>query len=67
MEAVVARDSGAAIMARRAGVVDQVDAQRIVVRATEMMSNPASRAWTSTACASSSAPTRTPASTSARW
>ncbi|WP_407530489.1 DNA-directed RNA polymerase subunit beta [Methylobacterium oryzisoli] len=35
MEAVVARDSGAAIAARRAGVIDQVDATRIVVRATE--------------------------------
>ncbi|WP_313135176.1 DNA-directed RNA polymerase subunit beta [Paracoccus jeotgali] len=35
MEGTVARDSGAAIMARRSGVVDQVDAQRIVVRATE--------------------------------
>jgi DNA-directed RNA polymerase subunit beta len=35
MEAVVARDSGAAIGARRAGIVDQVDATRIVVRATE--------------------------------
>jgi DNA-directed RNA polymerase subunit beta len=37
IEGVVARDSGAAIMARRAGVIDQVDAQRIVVRATEML------------------------------
>ena len=35
MEAVVARDSRAAIVARRAGVVEQVDAMRIVVRATE--------------------------------
>jgi len=35
MEAVVARDSGAAITARRTGVVDQVDAKRIVIRATE--------------------------------
>ena len=35
MEAVVARDSGAAIAARRAGVVDQVDATRIVIRATD--------------------------------
>ncbi len=35
MEAVVARDSGAAIGARRAGIIDQVDATRIVVRATE--------------------------------
>jgi len=37
MEATVARDSGAAIMTRRAGIIDQVDAQRIVVRATEML------------------------------
>ncbi len=37
MEGVVARDSGAAIGARRAGVVDQVDATRIVIRATEEM------------------------------
>ena len=35
MEAIVARDSGAAIAARRAGIVDQIDATRIVVRATE--------------------------------
>lgn len=34
MERKVAIDSGAAIQARRAGIVDQVDAQRIVVRAT---------------------------------
>ncbi len=35
MEAVVARDSGAAITARRGGVVVQVDAKRIVIRATQ--------------------------------
>jgi DNA-directed RNA polymerase subunit beta len=35
MERIVARDSGAAIAAKRAGVVEQVDATRIVVRATE--------------------------------
>ncbi|AZO24012.1 MULTISPECIES: DNA-directed RNA polymerase subunit beta [unclassified Mesorhizobium] len=35
MEPVVARDSGAAIGARRGGIVDQVDATRIVIRATE--------------------------------
>jgi DNA-directed RNA polymerase subunit beta len=35
MEGVVARDSGAAIGARRTGMVDQVDATRIVIRATE--------------------------------
>src|ERR671916_740973 len=34
MEETVARDSGAAIAARRSGVVDQVDATRIVVRVT---------------------------------
>ena len=35
MESIVARDSGAAIAARRTGFVDQVDATRIVIRATE--------------------------------
>ncbi|MEE2567760.1 DNA-directed RNA polymerase subunit beta [Hyphobacterium marinum] len=35
MESVVARDSGAAIVARREGVVEQIDATRIVVRATK--------------------------------
>ncbi|MBS9475840.1 DNA-directed RNA polymerase subunit beta [Ancylobacter radicis] len=35
MESIVARDSGAAIAARRTGVIDQVDATRIVIRATE--------------------------------
>src|SRR6478672_7049953 len=35
MEGTVARDSGAAIAARRTGIIDQVDATRIVVRATE--------------------------------
>ncbi|MEQ1615492.1 MAG: DNA-directed RNA polymerase subunit beta, partial [Hyphomicrobiaceae bacterium] len=34
IEEVVARDSGAAIAARRAGIIDQVDATRIVIRAT---------------------------------
>ncbi|MEM7441285.1 MAG: DNA-directed RNA polymerase subunit beta, partial [Pseudomonadota bacterium] len=35
IEEVVARDSGAAITARRGGIIDQVDAMRIVIRATE--------------------------------
>jgi DNA-directed RNA polymerase subunit beta len=35
MEAAVARDSGAALTAKRNGVVDQVDARRIVVKVTE--------------------------------
>jgi DNA-directed RNA polymerase subunit beta len=34
MEEAVARDSGATIVARRAGTVDQIDGSRIVVRAT---------------------------------
>ncbi len=35
MEGVVARDSGVAIIARRTGEIEQIDAKRIVVRATE--------------------------------
>ena len=37
IESKVARDSGAAITARRGGVIDQVDAMRIVVRVTDAM------------------------------
>ncbi|MEL6482538.1 MAG: DNA-directed RNA polymerase subunit beta, partial [Pseudomonadota bacterium] len=37
MEAKVARDSGAAIAARRGGIIDQVDATRIVIRVTDEM------------------------------
>ena len=35
MEGVVARDSGATVVARRSGVVEQIDGTRIVLRATE--------------------------------
>ena len=35
MEAPVARDSGATIVARRSGVVDQIDGARIVINATD--------------------------------
>ncbi len=35
MEAIVARDSGAVIVAKRAGVVESVDALRIVIRSDE--------------------------------
>src|SRR5690606_17289028 len=35
MEEVVARDSGATIVAKRSGIVDQIDGTRIVVRATD--------------------------------
>ena len=37
IEEVVARDSGAAIGAKRGGIIDQVDAMRIVVRVTDAM------------------------------
>ncbi|MDR0678528.1 MAG: DNA-directed RNA polymerase subunit beta, partial [Holosporaceae bacterium] len=39
MEAVVANDSGVVVSAKRDGIVDQVDANRIVIRATEDNSN----------------------------
>ncbi len=39
MEGIVARDSGVAIGARRSGVIDQVDATRIVIRVTEETSH----------------------------
>ncbi len=42
MEETVARDSGVTIIARRSGIVDQVDATRIVIRATEETSTAAS-------------------------
>jgi DNA-directed RNA polymerase subunit beta len=42
MEETVARDSGVTIIARRSGTVDQVDATRIVIRATEETSAAAS-------------------------
>ncbi|WP_374630389.1 DNA-directed RNA polymerase subunit beta [Ferrovibrio sp.] len=35
MEEVVARDSGATIVAKRSGVIDQIDATRIVVRVSD--------------------------------
>jgi DNA-directed RNA polymerase subunit beta len=35
MEAIVAVDSGAVVVARRTGVVEQIDGTRIVIRATE--------------------------------
>lgn len=35
MERIVAHDSGASVVAKRTGIVDQVDATRIVIRATK--------------------------------
>src|SRR4051794_20972455 len=42
MEETVARDSGVTIIARRSGIIDQVDATRIVIRATAETSSAAS-------------------------
>lgn len=39
MEHVVARDSGACVVAKRSGVIDMVDGRRIVVRVTERDEN----------------------------
>src|SRR4029450_12676815 len=39
-EGVVARDSGAAIAARRSGVIDQIDATRVVTRAPDDLDPP---------------------------
>jgi DNA-directed RNA polymerase subunit beta len=52
--------------ARRTGIVDQVDATRIVIRATEE-TDPSKPGVDIYRLRSSSAPTRTPASTSVRW
>jgi DNA-directed RNA polymerase subunit beta len=60
MEATVARDSGAAVSARRSGVVTKVDATRIVVRQRKNCAT--SRSSTSTSCRNSSVRTRIPAS-----
>ncbi|MGH1375409.1 MAG: DNA-directed RNA polymerase subunit beta [Alphaproteobacteria bacterium] len=37
METTVARDSGATVVAKRAGVITKVDAQRVVIQATEIV------------------------------
>lgn len=42
IEGVVARDSGIVVLAKRAGIVDHVEAKRIVVRATEHLEKGAS-------------------------
>ena len=66
IEGVVARDSGASIMAKRGGVIDQL--MRSVSLCVRLrIWNLAMRALISTACANSSVRTRTPASTSVRW
>ena len=67
MEDVVARDSGAAIAAKRSGVVDQVDGSRIVVRVTDDTARADSVVDIYTAAEVPALATRTPASTSGRW
>jgi len=48
MERNVARDSGVCGVARRGGVIDSVDASRVVVRVADTKSRPAKRVSTST-------------------
>jgi DNA-directed RNA polymerase subunit beta len=60
MEATVARDSGAAVSARRSGVVTKVDATVSLFRQRKSCAR-TSRSSTSTSCRNSSARTRTPA------
>ena len=40
MESVVARDSGAAVVAKRSGVVESVDATRIVIKSDQLSGDP---------------------------
>ena len=74
LEEKVARDSGAVIIARRAGMVTRVTADEIIVDAGANGSRrSATSRWrgctstTATGSRSSGAPTRTPPSTSGRW
>ena len=72
LESKVARDSGAVIIARRAGTVTRVTADEIIIDAgtagtTSRCRSAVSRGSTVTGSRSSGAPTRTPPSISARW
>ncbi len=67
MEGIVASDSGVAIGRAAAAIIDQVDATRIVIRATEDLEPGDAGGRHLQSAASSSARTRTPASTSVRW
>ncbi len=67
MEETVARDSGAAIAARRSGIVDQVDATRIVVRATGEVEAGKSGVDIYTLMKFQRSNQNRPASTSVRW
>jgi DNA-directed RNA polymerase subunit beta len=48
IERVAAVDSGTVVTARRGGVVDYVDANRIVIRVNDAKPSPVKSAWTST-------------------
>jgi len=68
-KAFTARDSGAVILARRSGIIDSVDSERIIVRVEgehHPMQLSREVAATFISSPSSSARTRTPASISAR-
>ena len=65
MEATVAKDSGATVVCKYDGVVDAVDANRIVVRSDDK--KPAASVSKFTNCRNSAVPTRIPALTRCRW
>jgi len=69
MERVTARDSGAVVLCKREGIVDQVDSERIIVRVESDHSGVLSRevGATSISSLSSSVRTRTLASARSRW
>ena len=66
IEGVVATDSGAAIQAKRGGIIDQVDAQRIVVRVTDDL-EPGDPGVDIYSLRKFQRSNQTPASTSVRW
>lgn len=66
MESIVAKDSGVTVIAKNDGVVDQVDATRIVVR-TKTSKKGASLRLISTHCKNINVQTKTHASTKNHW
>ena len=67
MERNVALDSGVCVIAKRGGVVDSVDASRMLFVLPMPKWKPAMRAWIFTPSLNSPAPIKIPVSTSDPW
>jgi DNA-directed RNA polymerase beta subunit len=67
IERTVAVDSGTAVQALRGGVVDYVDASRVVVRVNDNETGPGEVGVDIYNLVKYTVPTRTPTSTSGRW